>query len=90
MVFAATLSAMFDRYRIDDPNSFRTDRPWEDYIIWGYGMHTCFGAAINKAVIPAILKPLIKQRNLRRADGAAGQIDTGGTPHPQHFHLLFD
>ncbi|MCK7614035.1 cytochrome P450 [Roseibium sediminicola] len=90
IVFAATLSAMFDRYRIDDPNSFRTDRAFEDYIIWGYGMHTCFGAAINKAVIPAILKPLIKQRNLRRADGAAGQIDTGGTPHPQHFHLLFD
>lgn len=90
MVFAATLSAMFDRYRIDDPKSFRTDRAWEDYIIWGYGMHTCFGAAINKVVIPAILKPLLKQRNLRRAEGAAGQIDTGGTPHPQHFHLLFD
>lgn len=90
MVFAATLSAMFDRYRIDDPNSFRTDRPFEDYIIWGYGMHTCFGAAINKAVIPAILKPLVKRPNLRRADGAAGQIDTGGSPHPQHFHLLYD
>ncbi len=90
IVFAATLSAMFDRYRISDPNSFRTDRPWEDYIIWGYGMHTCFGAAINKAVIPAILKPLIAQPNLRRAEGPAGQIDTGGTPHPQHFHLLYD
>jgi len=90
MVFAATLSAMFDRYRIEDPGSFRTDRPWEDYIIWGYGMHTCFGAAINKAVIPAILKPLFKRPNLRRAEGAAGRIDTGGTPHPQHFHLLFD
>ncbi|NIZ13875.1 cytochrome P450 [Phaeobacter sp. HF9A] len=90
MVFAATLSAMFDRYQIEAPNAFRTDRPWEDYIIWGYGMHTCFGAAINKAVIPAILKPLIARPNLRRAPGAAGQIDSGGTPHPQHFHLLFD
>jgi len=90
LVFAATLSAMFDRHAIESPNEFRTDRAWEDYIIWGYGMHTCFGAAINKAVIPAILKPLLKRKNLRRASGAAGRIDSGGTPFPQHFHLEFD
>ncbi|WP_138469423.1 cytochrome P450 [Poseidonocella sp. HB161398] len=90
MVFAATLSAMFDRHAIAEPNAFRADRPWEDYIIWGYGMHECFGAAINAAVIPAILTPVLAQKNLRRAPGAEGQIDTGGTPHPQHFHLEFD
>ncbi len=90
LVFAATLSAMFDPLVIPDPDRFRTDRPWNQYIIWGYGMHTCFGAAINQAVIPAILKPLLAQANLRRAPGAAGQIDMGGTPHPQHFHLEFD
>ena len=90
MVFAATLSAMFDRYAVDAPNQFRIDRPFETYIIWGYGMHICFGAAINEAVIPAILKPVLTQKNLRRAPGAAGQIDTGDTPHPQHFHLEFD
>ena len=38
---------------------FRTDRPWDDYILWGYGMHTCFGAHVNRAVMPAILKPLL-------------------------------
>jgi cytochrome P450 len=75
---------------IPDPGEFRTDRPWGQYIIWGYGMHTCFGAAINQAIIPAILKPLLARTNLRRAPGAAGQIDMGGTPHPQHFHLEFD
>ena len=90
MVFAATLSAMFDRRAVEAPHEFRVNRPFETYIIWGYGMHTCFGAAINKAVIPAILKPLLAQRNLRRAPGPAGQIDTGPTPHPQHFHLEFD
>lgn len=90
IVFAATLSAMFDRYEIKSPHQFRTDRPWQDYIIWGYGMHSCFGAQINAAVIPAILKPLLSQKNLRRAAGKAGQIDMGGTPHPQHFHLEFD
>ncbi len=90
MVFAANFSAMFDRFDIPAPNEFRTDRTWETYIHWGYGMHTCFGAAINRAVIPAILKPLLLRKNLRRAPGGAGEIDTGGTSFPQHFTVEFD
>jgi cytochrome P450 len=90
MVFAATLSAMFDRRAIDAPDLFRIDRPFDDYILWGTGMHTCFGAAINAAVIPAILKPLLAMPNLRRAEGLAGQVQTGGTPFPQHFTVIFD
>lgn len=90
MVFAATLSAMFDPYDIDAPELFRTSRPFSDQIIWGTGMHTCFGAVINAAVIPAILKPLLAQNGLRRAGGAEGQIQTAGTPFPEHFVLHFD
>ena len=90
MVFVASFSAMFDQLHVPSANEFRTDRPWETYIQWGYGMHTCFGAVINRAVIPAILKPLLQQKNLRRAAGNDGQIDSGGTPFPQHFHVKFD
>ncbi|NVO24773.1 cytochrome P450 [Donghicola mangrovi] len=90
IVFAANVSACFDRLDIPDPNSFRTDRPWSDYIIWGYGMHTCFGDMINKAVIPAILKPLLAQKNLRRAAGEAGQIKPGIAGFPGHFWVEFD
>jgi cytochrome P450 len=90
MVLAFNLSAMFDPLRIDAPESFRTDRPWDDYILWGYGMHTCFGAYINRAVMPAILKPLLAKPGLRRAPGAAGRIDGGGTPFPQHFSVEWD
>jgi cytochrome P450 len=90
MVFAVTQSAMFDRFEIPSPKDFRTDRPFSDYIIWGYGLHTCFGAAINEAIIPAVLKPLLQRSNLRRAEGSAGQLDTGGTPFPQHLHVTFD
>lgn len=90
MVFAATLSAMFDPLAIPHPERFCTDRPWETYIIWGYGMHRCFGEAINRVVIPAMLKPLLRQKNLRRAPGVKGRIDTGGTPYPQHFQVEFD
>ncbi len=85
MVMAATLSAMFDPLKIDSPESFRPGRPWGDYILWGYGMHGCFGAHINRAVVPTILKPLVSKDGPRRAPGEAGQIDTGGTQFPKHF-----
>jgi len=90
MVLAFNLSAMFDPLQMDAPEAFRTDRPWHDYIVWGYGMHTCFGAHINRAVMPEILKPLLAKPGLRRAGGAAGRIDGGGTPFPQHFSVEWD
>lgn len=90
IVMASNLSAMFDPLAVPDPGRFRTDRPWETYMLWGYGMHTCFGAHINRAVLPAMLKPLLARPNLRRAAGARGQIDTDGTPFAQHLHLEFD
>lgn len=90
LVFAANMSAMFDPLEIEEPNQFRADRPWGDYILWGYGLHTCFGAYINRAVIPALLLPVLARPNLRRAPGSAGQIDGGGTPFPQHFVLESD
>ena len=90
MVLAANLSAMFDPLQVKDPNAFRTDRPAEDYILWGYGLHTCFGHHINQVVIPAMLKPLLKRKGLRRRPGPAGRIDTAGTPFPAHMMLEFD
>ena len=59
MVLASNLSAMFDPLKIEAPECFRTDRPWGEYMLWGYGMHTCFGAHINRFRLPAILKPLL-------------------------------
>lgn len=90
MVLAANLSAMFDPVALDSPDSFRTGRPWGDYMLWGYGMHQCFGAQINRAVIPAMLKPLLRQKKLRRATGTAGEVDRAGTPFPAHFLVWFD
>jgi cytochrome P450 len=90
MVLAVNLSAMFDPLRIKTPEAFRTDRPWDEYMLWGYGMHVCFGAYINRAVMPAILKPLLLKAGLRRAAGNAGRIDSGGTPFPQHFSVEWD
>ncbi len=87
MVLAVNLSAMFDPLKIEAPELFRTDRPWGNYILWGYGLHGCFGDYVNRAVLPAILKPLVVRPGLRRAAGDAGQIDTGEPPtqFPKHF-----
>ncbi len=90
MVLAVNLSAMFDPLKLASPNAFRTDRPWDDYILWGDGMHTCFGAHMNRVLIPSILKPLLAQKNLRRAADPLGAIDTEGTPFPVHMWLEFD
>lgn len=86
MVFAANLSAMFDSLEIPEPRAFKADRPWDTYIHWGFGMHRCFGDAINRVVIPAVLKPLLKRDGLR----VVGALDTGGTPFPQHFTVAFE
>lgn len=90
MVMASNLSAMFDPLDVPAPSRFRTDRPWETYILWGYGLHACFGAHINRVTLPGILKPLLAKPGLRRAAGTAGRIDTAGTPFPVHLHLEFD
>ena len=90
MVFAFNLSAMFDPLKVKQPNTFRTDRPWDDYILWGEGLHACFGAHINRALIPAILKPLLVKQGLRRVPGELGEIDLAGTPFPVHFWVQFE
>ena len=90
MVMGANLSAMFDPVAVADPGSFRTDRPWEVYMLWGYGMHTCFGAQLNRISLPTILKPLLAKPGLRRAGGAPGIMDTEGTPFPVHLHVEYD
>jgi cytochrome P450 len=89
MVFAATLSAGFDGLDVPEPSVFRSNRPAHLYTTWGHGMHNCFGEAINLALIPAILKPVLKRHGLRYADGVTG-IDMGQTPFPVHMPLAFD
>lgn len=88
-VIAATQSAMFDGRIVDTPNEFRIGRPDYTYMHFGYGLHTCFGRYINLVQIPAILKPLLKRNNLRRAPGDAGEIRYAG-PFPSTMSVMFD
>ena len=87
-VFAATVSAMFDPAYFTEPDRFRVDREVE-YLHFGYGMHRCFGYAINGAQIPALLAALLRLPNLRRAKWCRGRIQWDG-PFPNRLILEFD
>jgi cytochrome P450 len=88
-VLAATQSAMFDERFVEAPNEFRVDRPEYASMMWGYGLHTCFGQFINRVQIPGVLKPLLCRTNLRRAQGEAGQLGYTG-PFPTRLGVEFD
>lgn len=83
MVLAANLSAMHDALAIEAPGEFRAGRPDHGYILWGTGMHTCFGAQINRAVLPAMLGPLLAREGLRAESAPDGQ----GTPFPSSYRV---
>ena len=86
--FVATLSAMFDPEVSAKPGEFNAQREVE-YLHFGYGMHTCFGKAINGVQIPELLAALLRLPNLRRAAGSDGHILYDG-PFPDRLVLEFD
>lgn len=77
-VLAAFSSAMMDERRIPDPRRFDPRRLPHEYIHFGYGLHTCFGIHINGALLPLVLKPLLKRPGLRRAAGSEGFLSKNG------------
>jgi cytochrome P450 len=66
-VLLGTRSAMFDRRVVRAPGKFRLDRPWGEYLHFGYGLHTCFGEEINRAQLPALAMALLEGDDIARA-----------------------
>jgi len=88
-VFAATLSAMHDERAIKDPDDFRVERPWSDYMLFGHGMHTCYGQQIVRHQLPALATALLEGPRIRRARGADGHLRFEG-PFPSGLSVRFD
>ncbi len=86
---AGTHAAMFDPRRIPQPNAFDPGRQADNYMMFGLGLHWCIGAPLAQAQITQTLKPLLRQRNLRRAPGRAGRLTKYG-PFPAHLVVEFD
>lgn len=88
-MLVGTHPAMFDPRRVKDPNKFDPGRASGDNLTFGYGLHWCIGAPLAEAQITHTLKPLLLQRNLRRAAGPAGRLTLDG-PFPAHLEVEFD
>jgi cytochrome P450 len=56
---------------------------------YGYGLHTCYGQYIATAHIVQVVKALLKRKNLRRAEGEAGQLKLE-LPYPVSMRVEFD
>ena len=90
LVMIGTASAMHDPLQLDQPESFVPGRPDYDYFHLGFGAHTCLGNLVSLEQVPEILAALLRLPNLRRAEGAAGQIDWKGGPFPEAMTVAFD
>ena len=88
-VYAATLSAMFDREVVTNPHDFDPDRKVE-YMHFGYGPHLCTGRYISEVTVPELVAGLVKLPNLRKAAGSAGHIKYEDVVFPKSLILEFD
>lgn len=89
LVFASTASAMRDENELSNPEAFDLRRPMTQYIHFGWGLHECLGKYLAIPLIVQSVKALLRLKNLRRADGAAGQVVYAG-PFPVGFSVACD
>ena len=80
-------SAMQDHRRLAKPKKFVPNRPKSAYMHFGFGHHECFAAAINRRMLPAMIKPLLLRDKMRRAEGKKGKLVKAEVAFPQHFYL---
>ncbi len=80
-------SAMQDRRRVENPARFIPNRPKAAYIHFGFGHHECFAAAINRKMLPAMIKPLLLRSALKRIDGKKGCLMKRELAFPESLYL---
>jgi cytochrome P450 len=85
-VLVGTHSAMWDETAVPDPAVFDPTRAEGQYLIFGDGLHRCFGERIVRVQLPAMLGPLLRADGLRRAPGAEGKLRRQG-PSPDGFRV---
>ena len=89
VLFVANSSAMLDPDHVEAPYEFRINRPADNYLHFGYGMHACLGRYTSPLQIHEVCKGVLRLNGLRRAAGPAGELRYVG-PFPETFGLEFD
>jgi cytochrome P450 len=79
-VLVATSKAAVDPAAFPDPAKIDALRKTDDYGLFGYGLHTCFGRRLVGPALAAILREVFKLKNVRRARGKLGGFTT--VEHP--------
>ena len=86
--------AIMDPDAIDEPDRFRIDRPEQNYMLFGDGMHTCLGKMIGEVLLTEAARAVLRLPNVRRAEGPTGHIQNGvglpGGGYPTHLVFAFD
>jgi cytochrome P450/deferrochelatase/peroxidase EfeB len=88
-VLASTLSAMRDPRHVPHPTQFDATRSRDQYMLFGHGMHACYGAMIADAHITQTLKALFKRPGFRAAPGVDGTLQRVGAI-PNRLMVEFD
>ncbi|MGY1690665.1 cytochrome P450 [Geodermatophilus sp. SYSU D01105] len=78
VVLVGTHSAMWDETAVPDPEDFDATRAAAQYQVFGGGPHRCPGEHTMGIQIPALLAPLLRSAELRRAPGPAGRTRWDG------------
>jgi cytochrome P450 len=89
LVFACTSSAGFDEEVLEEPESFRTDRPDFLSLHFGYGHHTCLGRYVGSVLVPEVVRRVLLRPNVHLLPPPEGKIDFHGGPFPESFWFGF-
>lgn len=76
LVVVGTQGAMFDPATVSDPLRFRADRPLPHYRHFAQSGLSQPGDDVAELATLGILKELLRQPGLRRAEGHVGQVDS--------------
>ena len=79
-VVAITHSAMLDPSAFQDPNNFDPTRSQSNSFHFGVGLHECLGRGIGSAMVPAIVREVLRLEDLE-----AGEVDRKGGPVPESW-----
>ena len=79
---------MFDPSGFTSPAAFQADRK-EKHLLFGGGLHRCYGEAINGVTLPELATALLARPGVRRAGPVRGRIRYDG-PFPDSLWLRLD
>jgi Dyp-type peroxidase family len=89
VIWPATRSAMFDRRAVPDPSDFRPNRPDQQSLVFGHGIHKCIGALLARVQTAECMRALFSKPGFHRAAGRQGRLQRLG-PYPEKLMVAFD